>query len=70
MPSKKYLEISGLSTEELDQQLLESKHKLKKLQFNHAVSPLDNPNVLGETRRYIARINTELRKRQLENQAN
>lgn len=69
MASKKYLEISGLSSEELKQQLDESKLKLKKLQFNHAVSPLDNPNVLGVTRRYIARINTELRKRALENQA-
>jgi large subunit ribosomal protein L29 len=69
MASKKYLEISGLSTEELNQQIEESKHKLKKLRFNHAVSPLDNPNVLGDMKRYIARIRTELRKRELENKA-
>ena len=69
MANKKYQEVAALSQDEIAQQLEESKLKLKKLQFNHAVSPLDNPNVLGATRRYIARLRTEIRKRELENKA-
>jgi large subunit ribosomal protein L29 len=69
MANKKYQEVAALSKDEIAQQLEESKMKLKRLQFNHAVSPLDNPNVLGATRRYIARLRTEIRKRELENKA-
>ena len=35
-----------------------------KMKLQHAVSPLDNPNKLRETRKEIARMLTELTKRQ------
>lgn len=69
MPNKKYDEVRNLTGEELEHQLAESKVKLQRLRFNHTITPLENPNVLGETRKYIARIKTELRKRQLETNA-
>ena len=69
MAKTKNQDIVGMTSEEIVQQLEETQVKLKKLQFNHAVSPLDNPNVLGTNRRYIARLKTELRKRELENKA-
>lgn len=69
MPNKKYDEVRNLSGEELEHQLAENKLKLKRMHFNHAISPLENPNVLGETRKVIARIRTEMRKRQLETNA-
>jgi large subunit ribosomal protein L29 len=43
--------------------------KLTKLRFNHAITPLENTNVLKETKRHIARIHTELKKRKLSKQA-
>ncbi len=35
------------------------------MRLNHAVSPLDNPNKIGETKKDIARLKTELRARQI-----
>ncbi len=64
-----YSEIAGWSTEELNNELSATKMKLTKLRFNHAVTPLENTNVLKETKRHIARIQTELKKRQLTKQA-
>jgi len=37
------------------------------MRLNHSVNPLENPMKLRFTRKDIARLNTELRKRQLEN---
>ena len=39
---------------------------LTKLRLNHAVNPLDNPNTLKMYRKSIARIKTELRRREIE----
>ena len=64
-----YSEIAGWSDEELNNELLATKMKLTKLRFNHAITPLENTNVLGETKKHIARIQTEFRKRQLTKQA-
>ena len=69
MPNKKYEEIINLSNEELAQQIADSKVRMQRLRFNHAISPLENPNVLGEARKHIARLKTELRKRELTNNA-
>lgn len=69
MPNKKNEQVIGLSIEELEQQIADNKIRLQRLRFNHTVSPLENPNVLGETRKLIARLKTELRKRQIESKA-
>ena len=53
-------EIKNLTVEELKGRIAEQKATLESLQFNHAVSPLDNPMVIRATRRNIARLMTEL----------
>jgi len=58
-------EIRELSTKELDERLENEENMLVRLRMNHAVSPLDNPNKIVETRRNIARLKTEKRARQL-----
>mgnify|MGYP003454998707 FL=1 len=58
-------ELKELSVAELQERLDEEKVQLTKLRINHAVSPLENPNIVRETRRNVARINTEIRRRQL-----
>lgn len=67
MANKKYEEVKNLTIEELQQQLESNKLRLQRLKFNHAISPLENPNVIGDARKLVARLNTEIRKRQLEN---
>ncbi len=57
--------ISQLSTADLKERLEEERKHLSKLKMNHAISPLENPNVISQTRKIIARILTELRKREI-----
>lgn len=58
-------EIIGLTTKEIVERIETEKINLNKLKMNHAVSPLENPQRLKEVRRVIARLKTELRKREL-----
>ncbi|MFZ4399296.1 MAG: 50S ribosomal protein L29 [Bacteroidales bacterium] len=58
--------ITELSTQELKERLDEERTQLSKLKMNHAVSPLENPNVIAQYRKTISRILTELRKRELD----
>lgn len=58
--------IKEMTTDELKERLEEEKKQLNKLRMNHTVSPLDNPTVISQSRKVIARIKTELRIRELE----
>jgi len=58
--------IRELSTAELIERLEDESKQLVKLKLNHAVSPLENPNKIKAYRKIVARIKTELRKRELE----
>lgn len=62
----KQIDIKDLSTDDLMEKLAEQKELLIKLKMNHAVSPLENPKQLGAIRKTIARVKTELRKRELQ----
>ncbi|HOI33195.1 MAG: 50S ribosomal protein L29 [Bacteroidales bacterium] len=57
--------IKELSTADLIERLEEERKQLVRLKLNHAVSPLENPNKIKAYRKTIARLMTELRKRQL-----
>lgn len=61
----KAIELKDLSIEELKDKLSEKQADLNKMKLNHAVSPLENPLLLRTTRRDVARIKTEIRKREL-----
>ncbi len=61
----KVSEIKELTEKEIFERLQIEKEKLVRLRLNHAVSPLDNPNKLRETKRNIARLETILREREL-----
>lgn len=58
--------IIELSDADLIERLEEETKQLTRMRINHAVSPLDNPMKIREYRRTIARIKTEIRKRELE----
>jgi len=57
--------VAELSTPELKERLVEENLQLSKLTLNHAVSPIENPQKIKEQRKTVARIKTELRKREL-----
>ena len=59
----KQQEVVKLSNEELSEQLVENKKKYHELKMAHAVSPLENPIMIKAVRKSIARIMTELNKR-------
>jgi len=58
--------IKELSTEELVERLDTEKIRINKMKLHHAVSPIENPQKIKETRKGIARILTELRNREMQ----
>jgi len=61
--------IKELTTAEITERLVEEQQHLVKLKLNHAVSPIENPNKIKEQRRTVARLKTEIRSRELKEQA-
>jgi large subunit ribosomal protein L29 len=59
-------EIKALSSEELKDRLNTERANMQNLRFAHAISPLENPMKLREAKRSIARLNTEVRRREIE----
>ncbi|MCF8301800.1 MAG: 50S ribosomal protein L29 [Bacteroidales bacterium] len=59
--------IRELSNEDLKDRLDEERKRMTRMRLNHAVSPLENPHQLKDYKRTIARVLTEMRRRELEN---
>ncbi len=59
--------IIEMSSPELEKELSELKSELFKLRFSLATNGLDNPLKIKEVKKDIARVKTELRKRELKN---
>lgn len=59
-------EIKEASTADLQEKLAESRKAYSDLKMAHAISPLENPIQLKSQRRSIARIETELTKRDVQ----
>ncbi|MCB0401634.1 MAG: 50S ribosomal protein L29 [Flavobacteriales bacterium] len=62
----KQVDIKDLSVDDLTEKLLEQQELLSKLKLNHAVSPIENPMQIRQARKTVARLSTELRKRELQ----
>ncbi|NNL15363.1 MAG: 50S ribosomal protein L29 [Flavobacteriaceae bacterium] len=62
----KQSEIKELSVAELQEKLGEIKKSYADLKMSHAITPLENPIQLRSLRRNVARIATELTKRELQ----
>ena len=58
-------EIKELSNQELLEHIEIEKTSLVRMKMNHAISPLENPQKIKESRRTVARLMTELRKREM-----
>ena len=60
-------EIKELTTAEIVEKISVTQEELIRMKLNHSVNPLENPMKIRFTRKDVARLNTELRNRQLEN---
>ena len=58
-------EIKELETKDLVEKLENTKGEWAQMKLNHNISPLADTSVIKKTRRDIARMNTELRQREL-----
>jgi large subunit ribosomal protein L29 len=58
-------EIKELSEKELNIAFIDEKLNLTKMTLQNAVSPIENPKLINESKKTIARILTEKRARQL-----
>ncbi len=65
----KIAEIKELPTNELRDRIETEVAAYQQKKINHSISPLDSPAVITQSRRMIARMKTELRKRELNNQS-
>jgi large subunit ribosomal protein L29 len=62
-------EIRELTLVEMEERLESEESLMVRMRMNHAVSPLDNPNKIVETRKNIARLKTEMKARQIKEQS-
>jgi large subunit ribosomal protein L29 len=58
--------LKDLNEQDLKARIQEDELRLKKLEFAHTISPLENPMSIRGLRQDLARLKTELRKRALE----
>jgi large subunit ribosomal protein L29 len=65
MATKKYIELQEFTDENLANEIAETERQLTKVKFDHSVKGLDNPLVIREIRRDIARLKSEQRRREV-----
>lgn len=63
----KKMELAELSTADLKEHLSQMEKEYRQLKINHSISPVDNPAKITADRKNIARVKTELRRRELNN---
>jgi|TARA_B100000497_G_scaffold119930_1_gene147832 large subunit ribosomal protein L29 len=64
------IKLNGLTIEELRELLANTQTNLSKLKMNHRTAELENPLEIRSVRRNVARINSEIKKRELQQSSN
>jgi len=59
-------DIKALTVAELKEKIASEKEGLRKIQFAHKISSIENPMRINQTRKLIARLNTELKGKELQ----
>jgi len=68
--AKMKLNMKDLGVKDLQDLLQEKRQTYNKMKFTNQITPLENPKTILAGRREIARILTEIRKRELSNPKN
>jgi len=58
-------DLKDLSIQEIGQMIIEDQQNMVKFRINHKVSDIENPKIITKTRKHIARLKTELRRREM-----
>jgi len=56
--------LQGMNEQDLRARLADDQQRLKKMEFAHAISPLENPMSIRSLRRDIARLKTAIKSNQ------
>tara|TARA_B100001057_G_scaffold458452_1_gene507717 strand:+ start:438 stop:653 length:216 start_codon:yes stop_codon:yes gene_type:complete len=64
------IKLNGLTIEELREMLSNTQSNLNKIKMNHRTAELENPLEIRSVRRNVARILTEINKRELQQSSN
>jgi large subunit ribosomal protein L29 len=59
-------EIKALNADELKEKIGSEREALRKIQFAHQISAVENPMKIKEARKLVARLKTELRAKELQ----
>ena len=59
-------DIKSLTVAELKEKIGSETEALRKIQFAHQISSIENPMKIREARKLVARLNTELRAKELQ----
>jgi len=65
MASKKFIEVKEFSDADLLAELKETEIQYGKLKMDHVIKGLENPLLIRDVRRDVARLKTEVRRREL-----
>jgi large subunit ribosomal protein L29 len=65
MATKKYVDLAEMSDADLKSELDLMRTQYQKLNFDHTIKGLDNPATIKGARRDIARLLTEVRRREV-----
>lgn len=65
MATKKYIELGEMSDADLKAELTQINTQYQKLRFDHTIKGLDNPLTIRSAKRDIARLQTEIRRREI-----
>jgi large subunit ribosomal protein L29 len=63
MAKNKKQDLTALSDEDIQKEIVEASDRLKKMKFSHAITPIENPMGIRDVRRKIARLKTEQTRR-------
>ena len=61
--------VKDLTTDEVRDKIKDERATYRKMKLSHAVSPMENPMKMRNSRKVIARLETELKKRNSQNQS-
>ena len=62
-------EIREMNLEEMQRKVNDLKEELFNLRFQHEIGQLENPNIMKQTRKDIAKVKTIIREVELKNKA-
>ena len=59
-------DIKSLSVAELKEKIAAEKEGLRKIQFAHKISSIENPMRINQARKLVARLSTELKAKEIQ----